>query len=577
MRLYDIRPLAGPSDRALALLVSLITLLPVARADGQIRFVEADDSGIEFVHSAGRSEFKYVPEIMGSGLGWLDYDGDGRWDLYLVDGGAVPGAPAVAVASDGANRLFRNGPDGFTDAVQAGAGEPGYGMGMAASDYDNDGWIDLYITNFGLDVLLRNNGDGTFSDASHLLPRELRWGASAAWGDLDNDGWIDLYVTNYFDYTLDAVPLCMNLDKGIRQYCPPQRLNGAADWLLHNQAGQAFSDITVAAGMHDPAQGKGLAVAIADLNGDGFSDVYVANDSTANFLYVNRGDLTFDEQGLISGTGLNDLGQPQSGMGVDFGDLDGSATYEIGVTNFLLEPVNIYALIADGLFMDSSFLWGIGEPTLDTLGFGIAFLDADSDGDLDIFVANGHILDDHAFFEQPNQVFANQRMEAIAAGTEPQPLLVPVEGEGVAPLNVPRVSRGLALADYDDDGHVDLAVSNNDQPAQLFRNAAAGGHRLIVRVRGTDGNRDGVGATVRVVPVGNEAAARSAPVLSGSSYLSRNSGDLHFGLGPATQAMVEIRWSDATTTRIGPIEADQRILVRQDRGLVAAAQFRKRP
>ncbi len=569
MPLYDLpslsrSPYAGVVAAGLMLGVALPAL-------AQSSFTEDTEAGVDFRHTSGRSASKFVPEIMGSGVAWLDFDTDGRWDLYFVDGGPLPGVSPLktTAAAAGTNRVFRGNGGRFDAAPAAGLGNRGYGMGAAAADFDNDGWIDVYVTNFGADALLRNNGDGTFEDVSALLPTRAVWGASAAWGDLDGDSWLDLYVTNYLDYVLDSVPLCSHLDRGIRQYCPPQRLNGASDHLLHSQGGQAFVDITITAGVANAAQGKGLAVVVVDLTEDGLPDIYVANDSTGNFLYVNRGDLTFDEQGLISGAGLNDLGQPQSGMGIDVGDLDGDQAPEIGVSNFIMEPVNLYSRVAPGLYMDASFLWGVGEPTLDTLGFGLAFLDVDGDSDLEIVVANGHILDDHAFFEQPNQLFHNGQAEARASGSDTRPTFAPVAGGALAR---PRVSRGLAVADYNSDGRPDLAISNNDQPAQLLMNTSdAANQRLVVRVRGTATNRDAVGATVRLIALDTDDnfVRQSATTMSGASYLSRHSGDLHFGLGEATRTGIEIVWPDGQRADLGPVDANQLILIRQGSGLVA--------
>jgi hypothetical protein len=571
MPLYDLSPLSWPSSAWIVAAGLTLTAFVPARTLAQTSFTEDIEAGVDFRQTSGRSASKFVPEIMGSGLAWLDFDIDGRWDLYFVDAGILPDVVPLAApaASAGTNRVFRGNADGFDAVASTGLEDPGYGMGVAAADYDNDGWIDIYVTNYGADVLLRNNGDGTFEDVSNLLPPATRWSASAAWGDLDGDSWLDLYVTSYLDYPLDSVPLCTHLDKGIRQYCAPQRLNGASDYLLHNQAGQRFVDITARAGVENAAQGKGLAVVVVDLTEDGLPDIYVANDSTGNFLYVNRGDLTFEEQGLISGAGLNDLGQPQSGMGIDVGDLDGDGAYEIGVSNFTLEPVNIYSRLAPGLYMDTSFLWGIGEPTLDTLGFGLAFLDVDGDSDLEIVVANGHILDDHAFFEQPNQLFNNTQAEARGHAGAGRPSFAVVNDTALA---TPRVSRGLAVADYNSDGRPDLAVSNNSQSAQLFRNTStAPHHRLVVRLRGTIDNRDAVGATLHLVPLADTdtLVRQAATIMSGASYLSRHSGDLHFGLGHAARVGVEVEWPDGQRSDLGPVAADQLILIQQGRGLTA--------
>lgn len=543
----------------------------------QIRFEEDSAAGVDFVHFGGRSANKYVPEVMGPGVAWIDFDVDGHWDLYLVDSGALPGIEPLrtAPAEAGSNRLFRGlGPGRFEAVAGSGLEDSGYGMGVAAGDYDNDGWLDVYVTNFEADALFRNNGDGTFEDVSALLPADGGWGASASWGDLDGDGWLDLYVTNYLHYPLDSVPLCSKLEEGIRQYCPPQRLDGKSDQLLHNLAGAAFRDVTADAGMVNPHEGKGLGVVILDLTDDGLPDVYVANDTTRNFFYVNRGDLAFEDMGLLSGVGLNDFGQPQSGMGIDVGDIDGSGRYEIAVTNFVLEPVNLYSRVSESLYAESSFLWGIGERTLDTVGFGVVFVDADGDGDLDIVVANGHILDDHEFFAQPNQVFRNERSDALTDRGEPdpRPLLTEVTATAGDRLTRPEVSRGLAVADYDLDGRPDLALTNNDGPARLFRNVSDGdAGRLVVRLRGTASNRDAVGATVHVRAATGDRpdVERRATVLSGVSYLSRSSGDLHFGLADVAAVDLEVSWPDGTRERMEEVAPGQLLLVRQGRGVEA--------
>lgn len=578
MQVYDTGSVRRPSVGVLAIgLMALSITGYAADATAQIRFEEDVSAGLDFVHFAGFSANKYVPEVMAPGLGWLDFDVDGHWDLYVVDSGVLPGVEPLREPPPeaGANRLFRGTPTADLERVErSGLEERGYGMGLAAADYDNDGWVDVLVTNFEEDALFRNNGDGTFEDVSHLLPADGGWGASAAWGDLDGDGWLDLYVTNYLHYPLDSVPLCSKLEEGIRQYCPPQRLDGKADQLFHNRSGSAFTDVTARASMVNAHEGKGLGVVIVDLTGDGLPDVYVANDSTRNFFYANREDLSFEDVGLISGTGLNDFGQPQSGMGIDVGDLDGSPGYEIAVTNFILEPVNLYSPVTPDLYRESSFLWGVGEQTLDTVGFGVVFVDADSDGDLDIVVANGHILDDHPFFAQPNQVFRNERSDALRARNDPRPrpLFTEITEAASEGLARPEVSRGLAVADYDHDGRPDLALTNTDGPTRLFHNVSApGSRRLVVRLRGRETNRDAVGASVRILASAGERPdiERTATVLSGVSYLSRNADDLYFGLADVDAVDLEISWPDGSQERLDDVAVDRLLLIRQGRGIEA--------
>jgi len=538
-------------------------------------------AGLQFDHFAGLSVEKHLPEIMGGGVAWLDYDADGHWDLYLVDSGALPGAAPIRTPPPGAgaNAMFRARPGGFFDRADgAGVAHSGFGMGVTAGDYDGDGFVDLFVADFGPNVLYRNNGDGTFGDVTATLGLgDARWGSSAAWGDLDLDGFPELYVANYLHYEVATARVCGDLTRGNRGYCRPEFYDGVADVLYRNIGGRAFEDITLTAGVANAADGKGLGVIIADTDGDRLPDIYVANDGTRNFLYANRGALRFEDQGLFSGAGLSVNGAPQSGMGVDIGDLDGDGLPEIGVTNFEAQAINMYRSTTPGLFLDETFRFGIGERTWNTLGFGLVFVDLDGDGDRDVVIANGHVSDYADNFAQPNQVFANRHVERwLASSTRAEGILQEISTEAGSPLQHARVSRALAHGDADGDGWPDLVVSNIDGPIELLRNISPrGNRRVVLRLRGRDANRDAFGSRVIVTsyPISNQPFKQFFEVISATSYISQSSTDIHVGLGRASGAEFEVAWPGGASEPLGFIEAGQLVLAQEGKGVVATRRL----
>ena len=358
------------------------------------RFHDAtQEAGIDFVHVNGANGQKFVIETVGPGGGFFDYDGDGRLDIYLINGAAVPGTEYDPAPQ---NALYRNRGDGtFADVTSsAQVGDTGYGMGCAVGDYDNDGALDLYVTNFGANVLYRNEGDGTFADVTVAAQvGDEGWGASAAFADIDRDGFVDLYVGNYHNFSYANHRVCAEGGSGLQLYCGPEAFDGVTDVLYRNEGDGTFADITVAAGLGS-AEGKELGVVFGDVDLDGDPDLYLANDKTLNFLYLNDGTGYFAEEALLSGVAYNEDGDVEAGMGVDIGDYDNDGDPDLFVTNFQWETNTLYKNLGDGTFVDETFLAGLGKGSIAYLAWGTRFFDADNDGDRDLFIANGHLESD---------------------------------------------------------------------------------------------------------------------------------------------------------------------------------------
>ena len=518
------------------------------------------EAGVNFKHTHGGVGERYYVETMGSGCAFFDYDNDGDLDIYLVNGAPLPGYSAKETPT---NMLYQNQGDGrFTDVTkQAGVGDTGYGIGCAVADYNNDGLVDIFLTNFGSNVLYRNNGDGTFSDVT-LAARvnDDNWSASAAFVDYDNDGDLDLYVVNYVNFTVENHIKCGQGSRGIRAYCHPNAYDGVADILYRNNGDGTFSDVTMKAGIYNPS-GKGLGVVCGDIDNDGDQDIYVANDKTPNFLFRNNGDGTFSEMGLQSGVGYNEDGVSEAGMGVDLGDYDGDGYLDIFVTNFSNETNTLYQNQRSGFFRDMTYVSGLGVSSLLSLGFGTNFFDFDLDGDLDIYVTNGHVLDnvelfkDNITYAQPDQLFGNNG----------QGFFTDVSEKLGRDFQIAKVGRGAAFGDYDNDGDIDVLISNNNQTANLFRNDS-GNHNnwLKIKTVGTKSNRDGIGARVKVV---SGSLVQIEEVRSAGSYLSANDLRLTFGLEKLNKIdSVEIRWPSGLTESYRDLPVNQLLILKEGGG-----------
>ena len=525
---------------------------PALSAEPTTHFTDVTDpAGIHFVHTDGASGEFHLPETLGAGGAFLDYNNDGHLDLYLVNSAA----PSV---------LYQNNGDGtFTDVTaSAGVSNQGsYGHGIACGDYNNDGYVDIYITNFGANRLYHNNGDGTFTDVTaESGTGDARWSSSATFFDYNGDGDLDLYVVNYVNYKLDgSAPTCFEnpsfgTTEKVRGYCHPKHFEGVPDRLYRNNGDGTFTDVTEAANVRDPGGmflGKGLGVVAADFNADGNPDLYVANDDTPNYLFYNKGDGTFAEIAILAGCAYSADGIAQAGMGVDAGDYNGDGHIDIFVTNFSYETNTLYRNNGDGTFTDVSYKARLGEESYLLLGFGTGFFDADNDGHLDIFVANGHIFPnverttDVISYKQPNQLFWNQDDGTFAE--------VRV-GEQRA------VNRGTLFGDYDNDGDTDVLVTQLNDKVTLLRNES-GTHNNWFRLKlvGTRSNRDSLGTRV-MLTLGDESQTREVHV--GYSYLSSNDPRLLFGLGDRTVVdRLHIRWQSGAVQILEDLAANQEFVV----------------
>ena len=540
-------------------------LLGAALAPSPVTFRDvAGRAGITPVIVSGGTKKNYVLEVNGSGACWLDYNGDGWMDLYLVNGASVAQLQGKAEPQT-TNHLYRNNGNGtFTD-VTAAAGVPGrgWGFGCVAADYDNDGHTDLFITNFGLNVLYRNRGDGTFEDVTVKagVGGGQIWHAGAAFGDYDLDGNLDLFVPGYLDFDVRNPELKTCDYRGLKVHaCGPLGYKGAPDTLYHNNGDGTFTDVTEKAGVADRKLYFGFQAVFEDFDNDGRPDIFVANDSNPNYLYRNKGDGTFEEIGVTAGVAFNGDGKEMSSMGVAVGDYDHDGRMDLFITTFANDNYVLFHNDGGGFFTDVSYPSGVGEPTVAYLGWATFFLDYDNDGHLDLFCVNGHVYPEvdgaiKETFRQPLQLFRN-----LGSGKFHE---VSIEA-GLRSL-APQSARGGSFADYDNDGDLDVVVSVLDGKPMLLENLNGNrGNWLRVELTGEKCNRMAVGARVKVTARG---LTQYASVRAGGSYLSSNDPRLHFGLGSATEAEVEVTWPGGAVERIAGLKANQAVHIRQGQGL----------
>jgi len=505
-------------------------------------------AGIRFQHNSGAFGAKYLPETLGPGCAFLDYDCDGWLDILLVNGMDWPGHKKHRSTL----QLYRNNRNGtFTDVTeQAGLAIEMYGMGVAVADYNNDGFPDLLVTAFGQNRLFQNTGKGRFIDvtAKSGLGGRAGFSTSAVWFDFDRDGHLDLFVCNYLKWAPEHDVFC-SVDGKRKSYCTPEAYQGATNWLFRNRGNGTFEDVTAKSGIFDTSS-KSLGVAMLDYDCDGWPDLIVANDTQPNKLYRNRRDGTFEEAGVRAAVAFSEDGKARAGMGIDSGDIDGSGAQAIAITNFDGEMMALYRPGAGGVYRDAAVASGIGPASLHSLGFGCLFFDADLDGKLDLFAANGHIdetarnLSGQTAYAQPPHLFLNRGQGKFRD----------VAREAGAGFAAAKVARGAACGDFDNDGDLDLLVTTNQGPACLYRNELANGNRSVrLRLRGTKSNRDAIGAVARLTtPDGTQ----SRVVKSGSSYLSQSEPALTFGIGRRQRtARLVVEWPSGRVDEHGPLAA----------------------
>jgi len=529
-------------------------------------------AGIRFVHNNGAFGKKFLPETMGPGVAFIDYDNDGWPDVFLVNGMDWPGH----VQKHSTPKLYHNNRDGtFTDVThKAGLDIEMFGMGVAVGDYDNDGYDDLFVTAYGQSHLFHNNGNGTFTDVTQkaglLGPKEFS--TSAAWVDYDKDGHLDLVVGNYVQWTQETDLYC-TLDGKSKSYCTPESYKGTAVRLWHNRGNGTFEDVTQKTGLGEPTS-KTLGVAVLDYDNDGWPDLLFSNDTQPNKLYRNNGNGTFTEKAVVAGVAFSEDGVARAGMGVDAGDYDHSGHPSLLITNFANQMLSLYHNEGNGLFVDEAPRSEIGRASLLTLGFGCFFFDYDLDGWPDVLVSNGHIDADiqrvqaNVKYAMPPHLFRNIGNGKFAEVTK-------TLGAGFA---APRVGRGVAYADINNDGRLDVLISTNSGPVYLFRNEAqvgsAANRSLRVKLTGTKSNRDGIGATVKLTSGGE---TQTQMLRSGSSYLSASELVLTFGLAQREKADgIEIRWPSGQVDRLTDVAAGETVSVTEGKGITASRAYGKK-
>jgi hypothetical protein len=553
-----LRTLAGTAGYA-----KLSSLPAVASTAPSYPFEEVSPaaSRITWVHTAGKSAEKYLPETTGAGCAFLDYDNDGWMDVYLVNSGKCdfynPNSPLR-------NALYRNNRDGtFTDVTEkAGVAGTGYGQGVAVGDYDGDGFPDMYVTQYGRSILYHNNGDGTFTDVTEKAGVAAPgWASSAVWFDYDNDGRLDLFVCQFVEFSKSKNLPCTSYNNK-PGYCVPRLYKPTPSWLFHNNGDGTFTDVSKSSGI-GKYLGKAWGVVATDLNNDGKMDLFVANDTTANFLFMNRGSGKFEEVGALAGVGFSEMGRPRSGMGVDAADFNQDGWMDLFVANIDHEKYSLYQNNHDGTFDDQAGATGIAAATRLMSGWGLKFFDYDNDGNLDLFLANGN----------PDDLIETMQKDV----TYREPLLL-FHGDGKTLHNVSAESgpifarnlsaRGLAIGDFDNDGAVDVLVSVNDSAPLLLRNTAAkGNHWLGVGLVGRKSNRDAIGARITYQ---SGDLKRSRTKVGGGSFLSSHDPRVVLGIGKRTKIdWLEVKWPEpgGTTERLTDLPIDKYIVVVEGEGI----------
>ncbi len=522
-------------------------------------------AGIEFRHNSGAYGGKFLPETLGSGCAFLDYDGDGWQDILLINSMDWPGHKR----GQSTLKLYRNNRNGaFTDVTRsAGLDIEMYGMGVAVGDYNNDGFPDILITCVGQNRLFRNTGKGTFIDVTESsgLGRRQAFSTSALWFDYDRDGFLDLFVCNYVKWSPEHDVFC-SLDGKHKSYCTPEAYRGETCWLFRNRGNGTFEDVTATSGIFDSSS-KSLGVAMLDYDQDGWPDLLVANDTQPNKLYRNQRNGTFKDVAVDAGIAFSAEGKARAGMGVDVADFDNSGNPGVAITNFDNEMIGLYRASGGGNYADVAIPSGVGLASKNTLGFGCTFVDVNLDGALDLIVVNGHIDDTvrnvrNVGYAQPPQLFLNDGKSVFRE----------IGDEVGGGFSLPKVGRGLAYGDFDRDGDADILMTTNDGPAYLFRNDQTAGNRSIrFHLVGTKSNRDAIGASVRVFHAGQ---TQSRWVKGGSSYLSQSELPVTFGLGKRDKIdRVVIQWPSGRTEEYKDLAAGRAYECTESKAITPLAGF----